>query len=182
MNATVEAPETIEAGYEAVKNLIYHQVHKFFARYGGDWDELLGEANLAFVQGHYQFIGGLTPSGKPIVDPYHVVIRRWVWFEMFEVMRTRIRRAPVLQTAEFFEETTAGTTDWNAGTFALELGDDARFAATLALYPPDEIDAVARAKGGEPRNYRSTIREHLENLGWREERIAAAFAEIKEAL
>lgn len=176
----IGAPATIDEGYETVKNLIYHQVHKFFERYGGDFDELLAEANLAFVQGHRQFIEDAAAS-KP-TGTYHSTIRNWVWYEMFEQMRTRLRRGSIVQISEFFDDTTK-TNPWDTGIFVAELSNDARYAVMLVLDPPEEIKRVAEAKGGEPRNYRSTVRVHLEeDLGWKEGRIAAAFMEIREAL
>jgi len=65
----------------------------------------------------------------------------------------------------------------------MDLDDDARLVVDLALDPPEEIARVAEDKGGTPRNYRSTIRQHLRyNDGWDAERVAAAFGQIKAAL
>ena len=182
MNATETfEPKNIEAGYEQVKNLIFHQVHKFFAQYGGDFDELVGEANLAFVRGHNEYATGHTATGLTIDDPYHVVIRRWVWFSMFDAMRARLQAKAVTQPAELTENIPAEER-WDAKDYTAGLGADAYTAAMLVLRPPEEIEAVAQAKGGEPRNYRSTVRAYLGNLGWDEGRINRAFAEIRETL
>jgi hypothetical protein len=178
-------PHDPNDAYELVRNLVFHQVHKFRRRYGGEFDELVCEANLAFVKGHAQFTTGKTATGKTITDPYATEIRRWVWYEMFDAMRTRLRRkaiAPMVAIKEG-QEFPDRLPEWDVSSWAAELGPDARLAVELVLNPPAPIENTAEAKGGEPRNYRSTVRAHLAaDLGWSTKRINAAFEEIRRAL
>ena len=86
------APTDPGDGYALVKNLIFDQVHKFRGRFGGEFDDLVGEAHVAFMKGHTQVLTGATATGLPITAPYATEIRRWVWYELFDAMRTRVRR------------------------------------------------------------------------------------------
>ena len=180
-----ETPKDAGKGYCLVKNLIFDQVHKFRRRYGGDVEELTGEANLAFVKGHKQFITGYQAKGKAFTDPYATVIRRWVWYEMFDNMRTRLRRNSITKMEGFIEgqEFPSRAIEWDVVEWTDELSDDARMIAELILDPPENIEDTATKMGGEPRNYRSTVRAYLQgDLGWKPERISDAFSEIRRAL
>ena len=60
--------------------------------------------------------------------------------------------------------------------------EDAKTVISLVLDSPAELMAMAEGKGGQPRNWRSTIRTHLQDIGWAASRIAASFEEIREAV
>jgi len=180
--AVTTPPTNADEAYKLVKNLIFHQVHKFRNQYGGEFDELVGEANEAFVRGHQQFCRGTSPTGRVIEADYGTEIRRWVWYTLFDKMRTRVRRQnhtpmEAICDRDFAAPATTHNTEW-----AEELSDDARYAVELVLHPPEAIEATAEAKGGEPRNYRSTVRQYLRTQGWAVARVNEAFSEIKGAL
>lgn len=178
-------PTDIDEGYALVRNLIFDQVHRFRRRYGGDVDELVGEANLAFVRGHEQFVGGVMKNGQPIRTEYHRHIRYWVWYELFDAMRARLSRhalVAIVPVADYGDYNLAAPAGFDAMEFADELSEDARYVAQLVLDPPVAVSRVAVAKGAQPRNFRSTIRDHLKDRGWANARINAAFGEIKETL
>lgn len=179
-------PHDANQAYELVSNLIFDQVHKFFRRFGGDFDELVGEANLAFVTGHRQYIDGVRPNGEQITHPFAVEIRRWVWFELFDAMRSRLRRennAKMLSMESMELDVPAkNSTKFKVKEWVAGLGEDAQYAVELVLYPPEEVETTAEARGGTPRNYRSTVRAYLTAEGWKPARINKAFDEIKEAL
>lgn len=183
--ATLETPKptTADQGYAMVRDLIFDQVYKFQRRYGGDRDDLAGEAHVAFMKGHQQYMRGTTPSGDAIEHSYAVEIRRWVWFEMFDAMRLRVdrkSRAKMMPLGDY--DAPSPELDFNVMDFVEDLSADARVAARMVLGPPAEVAATAAAKGGTPRNFRSTVRAYLADWGWKPARINAAFDEITEAL
>jgi hypothetical protein len=180
--STVDRPATADEGYALVRDLIFHQVYKFRRRYGGEVDELMGEANLAFVRGHAQFQGGRRRNGQPISIPYSIHIRYCIWFELFDAMRARLARKAKTRFVSLESCDPAARTDFDMMGFVDGLSADARYATQLVLDPPTSIATTAEAKGGEPRNYRSTVRTHLKHEGWETKRINAAFAEIQETL
>jgi len=181
-----QQPDDPGEGYELVKGLIFDQVYKFHNRFGGEIDDLTSEANVAFVMGHEQFCKGVRPNGTPLDTTYATEIRRWVWYEMFDQMRTKLRQYkanPVssLDAMEGFDVEDEQV-DFDAAGWAEELADDARYAVCLVLMPNPEVVATAVAKGGQPRNFRSTVRQHLTQEGWNPDRINNAFEEIRGAL
>lgn len=185
--ATMTPPETpTDPGeaYELVRGLIFDQVNKFQNRYGGDIDDLVGEAHLAFVQGHQEFITGKTLTGRDIKAPFATSIRRWVWYELFDAMRTRVRRSKIVQMTPIEEgqDFEAPAPGFKVAALAEGLSEDARYVMSLVLDPPPQIEKTAEAKGGEPRNYRSTVKQFLTAEKWRSARIDAAFDEVKKAL
>jgi len=178
------APKDPSLGYVLVEKLIFHQVHKFQYRFGGEFNELVCEANLAFVNGHAEYISGISPTGNKISCSYATQIRRWVWYRLFDAMRNRVRRqnqipiVPMIEDMDYEDMTPVfELTDWMEG-----LGPDAAYVADLALNPPPDIELIANSKGGQPRNIRSTIRVYLSDYLWEKERIDAAFDEVKAAL
>ena len=180
-----DAPIDANTGYNLVKGLIFDQVYKFRTRYGGDVEELTSEANLAFMKGHTQFIQGTRPNGKPLDTPYATEIRRWVWFELFDAMRARLQQKSQMTMVPYDDALAfpEKLPDFDIIAWTDGMGTDARHAVELVLNPPDLIEAEATAKGGSPRNYRSTVRAHLRNQEeWTVRRVNDAFAEIRRAL
>lgn len=181
---TQEMPGTVEEGYDLVKGLIFDQVYKFCNRYGGDMDELVGEAHVAFMKGHKDIT---RRKGDGRYGAYITEIRRWVWFELFDAMRVRLERernvtfTSTTDTEDTYVEPSAPTFDRDG--FMHVLSEDGQLVAELVLNPPEAVETVAMAKGGTPRNYKSTVRAYLKNdVGWAADRINEAFAEIMGAL
>lgn len=185
MDATLSAtPTTVEEGYARIQKLIFHQVHKFAKQYGGEFDELLGEAHEWFVRGHQQCERGVTATGLEITDDYPTVIRRWVWYGMFETMRLRANRNRIAPTValDVNEHDRAHGDKFDVNEFTDELSWRGRKIAKLILDPPPEMLKTINDKGGTPRNYRSTVRAHLMAKGWDAAWINEGFAEIKKVL
>jgi hypothetical protein len=182
----ITATDTLDeaACYEEVRDLVYHQANKFHAIFGGDFDEIESGANMAWLKGHRQFAGGMRPSGEVLDTAYHIEIRRWVWFELFDAMRTRAARATrgVLPEACGEAAYDFADTSFDDDLFARELGDDAAYVLRTVLEPPLCVMVKSQRKGGEPRNLRSTVRAWLRDCGWGTARINEAFEEIREEL
>lgn len=188
MTIVRETPATVEAAYTAVSDLIFHQVYKFKRTYGGDIEDLMGEAHVAFMRGHRA-----CEKGENTDPVYSTEIRRWVWYLLFDALRVRLERKRKVKFSttegkeEVFAEPEVSTFDRDG--FMATLSEDARYAAGLVLNTPPALDKVARGKGGSARNYKSTVREYLKapqlcppRLGWKQERVIAAFNEITEVL
>lgn len=191
MVKTPFAPETVEEGFDAVERLIYYQVHRFVQRYGGDFDELVGDAYEAFMKGHRDFVAGKTATGKPVTCAYPTVIKNWVWCELFDRMKVRLRRrnSAQIESPEIFDPADPCDSFKRAEltkSFVERvdaLGVDGTIATSLLLYPPPSIVIEFNEKGGTPRNLRSTVRAYLAaDLGWSAARITEAYADIKRVL
>lgn len=174
-------PATPEEGYASVRDLIFDQVYKFHRRYGGDVDDLTGDAHVAFMRGH-----AASLKANVTAEQYPTEIRRWVWYRgMFDAMRVRLERKRNVKfssTADQEDTYIAHTRTFSTDDFMDRLTPDGRIAASLVLTPPPEIEKCAAGKGGSPRNYKSTVRSYLRTMGWQNERINEAFEAIAGAL
>lgn len=176
---TNQTPTTPEAGWAEVENLVRATAWRFGDRYGGDRDELFGEAQVAFLKGHYHYHDVCPPH------PYHTEIRRWVWFELFDAMRLRLEQRARTRVDVAGEAVYAAPDDDHArfARLACEVSDDAAFVLGLVFAPPEGLGADIRGRGGEGRNYRACIRNYLRRAcRWSSRRINTAFDEIREEL
>lgn len=178
-----ETPKTLEDGFNKVRDLIFYQVHKFIRSYGGDFDDLFGDAQELFVIGHNQYLSGATATGMPLKFDYATTIRFEVWYGLFDKMRVNLthkRIVPCVPLEDY--DIPVSQCEFDTEEFIDGLSKDARTVADLVLNPPEDIFDVILEKGGTPRNYRSTIRAHLKANGWSSARVDAAFDEIKTVL
>lgn len=178
-------PVTAEEGYHRTHRVIFHQVHKMVDTYGGNFDDLLGEAYEYFMRGHNDYMRGTTSTGRVIDHDYLTEIRRHVWRGLFDSMRTRLdreRMAPCIPIDNNDHDRYKEVSDFRAEDFVAELTADGAYVAELVLNPPVVIVRDAEAAGGTPCKYRTTIRAYLRLMGWSALRVNEAFAEIKIAL
>lgn len=173
-----------EQRYESVKALIYKQVYKFAAQYGGDVDDLAGEAHIHFMEGDMRFTDGQTATGLDIEQPYHIVIKNHVWYGLFDTMRTRVRRQGIaaMQHAGEHDIDLADRAGLDVEVLRIDSGDDVKTVLDLVFDPPAAVAKESQAKGGTPRNIRSTIRTYLTKRGWTPERINSSFDAIQKEL
>lgn len=181
MNTTLERDVMTEC-YEDVQKLVAYTARKFARRYGGHLDDLLSDANSAFVRGHIAIM-----EGRMNAECYATEIRRYVWYDLFDRFRTNnglrnINKKPAKRLGDALAEVACPEEPQPLSELLEGLSEDAALAVELVLNTPAELAAVAEGKGGKPNNYRSTIRQHFKDLGWAAERINECFAEIKDAL
>lgn len=167
--------------YVDMERLIHATVWQFVRKHGGDVEELFSEAQMHFMECCQAWREGRNNSEDLAVE-----VRRWVWFGLFDTHRTRtghrrkVKRKMVTEGIEL-------VADYRGQGFDIvalcdQLSEDAAVVARLTLETPAELARVADAKGGEPRNLRSTIRAYLAGLGWAADRINESFDEIRRAL
>lgn len=147
-------------------------VGAFVRRYGGRFDDLLADASVYYMRAFESYTGDVNLEAH---------LRRWVWYGLFDEYRTRVRRSvahrevggEVLDTLV----DTMHCLDWTEG-----LSEDAATAVRLVLDAPADLLAMAKGKGDQPRNWRSSLRDYLGRLGWTAARITESFEEIRDAL
>lgn len=176
------AVRPIDETYQDVEKLIYHAVHKFYKSHGGDIDEMIGVANQVFMDSYEAFDAS---KGTFTGFLYLNITRRLQDLYWHEKRR---------KTMSLDSETEDGTTfagqvedyrtskDFDLMEFAEGMSQDAMEVLKLVLESPAELASVAMGKGGNPRNWRSTVREFLYGMGWSGERISESFEEISGAL
>lgn len=173
----MNTPETLEAGYAAVRRLIHHQAHRFCKQYGGDLEDVIGDAHLLFMRGHANHTRAEAGNYT-----YATRIRLCVWYGLFDAMRKQVQRRSKVSFTPINDEAlrVVAPREFSMCVFESGVSGDAAFAARLAIHPTPELKRMFAARGGEPRNMRSCIREHLLARGWPQERIRAAFEELAE--
>lgn len=173
---------SMEEGYEIVSKLIFHQVHKFVRDYGGDFEDVLGEAHELFMKGHDHYVGGVRTNGVKITHTYPTAIRRWIWYGLFDSMRSRLKRKSIATFEPLNGHETKPGSPFYVMDFVSSLSHDGEYVTELVLNPSEELAMTVEAKGGTMCNYRSTVRSTLRNEGWSKKRINKAFSEITKAL
>lgn len=173
--------------FHDVERLIHHTVNNFRRRFGGDYEELFGQAQIAYLLGFDAYCNGKNNS--PV---FETEIRRWVHYELFDRYRTEtgFRRVGGKEGNQrrVVAEEEMGTFVDDYGAFdRMELEDeltaDGRELLALVLDTPPALAAQAAGRGGNPNNWRACIKAWCrDHLGWTAERIADAWAEVQVAI
>lgn len=184
---------TAEDTYDEVRDLIYHTVWGIVRKHGGDFDDFLSEANEVFLTSYANFDGSC---------PFTNWLRQNIVYRLIDCVRgrcnerSRLRPEPndsvdgvpvwSLSGTERSDSAVDSVPDthstWRITELLEELGDDARTVISLVVETPSELNSIIQAKGDQPRNYRSSIRQYLAELGWTAARVAESFNEIRHAL
>jgi hypothetical protein len=171
MEATLNLNKEVMAEtYEDVKMLIYKTVHGFIKRYGGDFDELMAEANYSFVRN--------TPKHDESKGPYIAYVKFSIWNDLLSLQRASRRHCH----SELNDNTSSTVSPSRIPEIIEDLPSDAKFVALLVLEAPEELATMMLNEGGRPRGARRAIKQYLSNLGWTAEQVKRSFEEIGEAL
>jgi RNA polymerase sigma factor (sigma-70 family) len=183
-----------EETYLEVENLIRREVWRICKKWGGDFDELMSEANIAFLDAYDSFDGSSS---------FATWTRQIVWYKCVDLIRGRLTeqaryasnpgdetvgRIPCRVNGDathdrmLIEIPDRPHSTWKVQEMLEELTEDARIVVKLVVETPAELEAIARAKGGQPRNLRSSIRSYLAEAGWTAARIAESFNEVRQVL
>jgi len=173
----------MEDTYLEVENLIYHTVHDYLKSHSGDFEELVAEANLVFVKVYEVF--------DPSKGALSTLLVSSIWRRFIDIGRKKSNEKSVWSVSSNVDRGNGtledGLADHRVGEFnfiefATGLTEDAKLVMKLALESPEELAKEAIGKGDAPRNWRSSIRWHLYNLGWSVDRVASSFEEVRMAL
>jgi len=154
---------TTQQAYADVERLIVGVVANFHRKFGGDWGELMSDANLAFMQALKGY------------DPAKAKFTTWCQNTLQFVLRDRLRthRRPEVPVVHVEDPgaLAAAPEPFNLRKFAQNLGPDALTALRVAL-----------GADGPPERRKAALVRWLEEAGWCAARIAESFTEIADAL
>ncbi len=178
-----------EETYEEVRDLIYHMVHLFRRRHGGDWDELVAEANFIYAKAYR----GFDPdNGCPFTDYLCVSIYRGLLRckqkEMKEKQLVPISldmRTDTSDNAKLVDILPDLTPDISAIIRQIEeLPDDASIVIDLIISSPKEFLSVLLDSGPmyNVKCWRGILRRYLRKMGWTNRRVSESFDDIGNAL
>jgi len=182
--------------YEEVEMLVYSIVHKFKKKYGGDFEELLSEANYLFLlvyDSYCESIGEFTTwlhfrIWKGLLDHLGKDIK----------LRKNIIYGDLDSTGDYGKDSQDINNDFNQipqnkiqetcqqNHFMLNLKSylsmESKDVIRLVLDMPNDLLIMSMKKGNSPRNVKSSLRQYLKERGWKKTEINDCFSEIKEAL
>lgn len=142
---------------------------------GGEFDDLKGMAQAVLLTAYYTY--GKEATGIS----WKTWLRNWVRWELIDYMRSQLTTRKRYEYAEM--STVQRTYNENRFEQWLEgVSEDARTIVGLVVDGPEEFAMMVQARGGQYRNYRSSLREYLDAVGWSTSRVAAAFEDIRSAL
>lgn len=172
----------ISERYESIKLLIYKTVHQFKAKRGGDFDDMLSSAHMAFVDVFNRQLW------SPERGKWTTYIRLVVWNTLLDDELKRGKHNNRWQSGgetdlSEFEDKKQQRLDMQV--LLKELSDDAQLVLRMVLDTPVDIVQYARQKGGKehrPNSLRKAVFELLRDMQWEQNRVSSVFEEIREAL
>lgn len=165
--------QAAEETYLEVKPVILAAVRDIYKRFGGNFDDILSDANTAFLEAYESW------------EPEKSSFTSWLRLRIFSTTVNNLRHS-CRDHARYEHvddsQLTRPTGSFDPKSLLEELTEDARIVVQLTLETPAELEAVVRAKGGQPRNLRSSLRSYLAEMGWTACRIAESFNEVRRVL
>lgn len=161
--------------YDAMCSLIHYTVRKFQCAYGGMYEDLVGEANYMFVLA--------CRSHDAAKSKLSAWIHNRIWYGLLAQRRDEKKHTDNTISMRGYENDIQYTPDSFLLHFMEKITEESRDVVNLIVDTPDDMLQMALDKGGQPKNLRSSLRQHLHsNLGWTHSQIKESFREIKEAL
>lgn len=173
------AKRVIEETYADYEKLVYHTVHRFVGKFGGDFDEYISEANLTFMNAFEKFDRGRGYK----FSTYLVTAINNKLRSLRRADSNHAGRYNSLDVADDNGVSRAANVVYSgdSGYGFDDLAKDARTVLDLVLRAPAELRA-ATAFDGSAKEWKKALRGFLKFRGWDGERMDAAFEEIGEAL
>jgi len=181
MNATMTLREdALTETYYDVEKLIYDICWKFKGIYGGDFEELAAEANLAYIKAFNKFDGS---KGKFSTWLHFTIWKRLLNFRVNFTHPVRYGRTieyvEMIHPASMVHE----NTEHRFVDLLDEVKADAQEIINLFLDIPEVVQVRAIEKGGRAQNLRTSMKEYARHtLGWTHARIRETFQELTELM
>jgi hypothetical protein len=191
MPATISLSDAaVSQTYLENKHILDNLATHFHFKHGGDLDDLKGEADEYFMDAYKAFqdeviIKNERTKEKDYYSPFPIYLRMKVAFRFLDKARSLATKLRGYQQDFGYDvEWTADKKLFNLTVFMLDLSEDAKFVAWLALDPPKDVEIVAKQNKGPDFgcNVRAGIVSYLSDIGWDRHRIWGAFEEIQETL
>lgn len=171
--------EIIAETYKDVERLIIQIVWRFWRTYGGDLDDLMGQANLIFIAA---------------LDSYNsnrrTKLSTWIAFKikrgLYDYMRQGNGYKPTTRIDDdFVEKFPATNKNFSVMELLDEMEQDAYIVLQLFLETPRDVMVNILNKNGRIDHVQSAVQNRLRNrlrqMGWTVKRIRKAFEELKNA-
>lgn len=176
---TADEQDAITEAFNRVYDDIQATVYRFWEQYGGHLEDLSADANTIFLWAWNAY--PTRGAGMPLER----FVCRWVWAVLLDWRRselTYLSRVGGNRLGRKADTLPSRTSDYDPSGLEDSLGPDACYVLRMVLDAPEDLAAAVDAKGGEGRNWRSSLRAHLRDLGWAADRINTTFNQLREAM
>lgn len=149
--------------------------HRFRSRYGGEFDDWMGEAALIYMHAYESYDGSTKFS-------------TWLHYKVekgfLTIIRNRANRSAKMRQRCWSEKLGRCLKDdsFQFADFIEQLSQDATIIVELTINTPKKLRRCINATNAQPRTVRSSLRKYLRSLGWTADRISESFTEIARAL
>lgn len=163
-----------------MKGLVEQTATRWWRRHGGHLPDVLADAVWYF----YQAMEKYNRQPRTVTLARYVVYCVDQWLMDAKVAQVRRHKIAPMTSVEARAD---GGSGFAAPIIEMSdvwetISDDAKEVVALVLDTPQDLAKVIKAKGGLDRNWRSSIRNYLGDLGWASSRVSEAFAELREVL
>jgi len=159
-----------------VERLLYRTIHRFRKKHGGDFDDYLGLAHLAFMKAFAKHQNSIAQ--------FNTYVTYLLWRECQTLLRRTIKsqqQLPMvfngqtgLELNPLASVPNPAAPEFRLFHFVRQLSSDAQEVTLITVAQPDQHHR--------PEFVRRRVKRVLHTLGWKLPRIHAAFAEISNAL
>jgi len=166
----------IEQTYLDTQKLIYHIVWEFQKKYGGDFDELMGEANLIFMLTYHDYKKG---GAK-----FSTLLHTYITNGLKGKLRKNYRTPKINRNITNLEDIAVAHSENMVDVIDL-FQDDAKCVIELALNPDKAAKLLSMyyEKSRSRKGMTYYIKEYLkQDLGWNTKRITFVLKQIKKII
>lgn len=173
---TVAATDT----YNEVENLIFWTAHEFRKEYGGDIDELIGEARVIYWE-LYSELGRpyIRQKEKRFAQAVRYYIRVNLLSERRKQLYRQARGKVSIIDPEVMDASPQRQSNHWLVDFLDELSEDAATIVAIVLETPGFVWRIESGREDDPKKF---LWSYLRELGWTFARIDTGFEELEEAL
>ena len=180
MNNTALRKDTLKETYKDMEKLILKVTWRFQTRYGGEIDDLIGQANLLFIYAFDEY--DETKKTK---------LSTWLWHYINIGLWNYVKTENHKNNHISIDDEEVNINPQTSDSFSVielldELERDTLLIIRLFLETPNELIASVLDDGKQMNHIQGFMRRRLRNrlkqMGWTLRRISEAFEKIKEAV
>lgn len=168
-----------EETYLTWKPLLCKLVFRHQKKWGGDSEELMGEAHIYFCRAYASWLKGKDSKFGSYL--WTVVSRGLIEYERVNRAKRRTPETGLVNGWDW-EDSDVQDRALDLNALFVEASKDARSLLEMALCPPVNIRVMAPTRFRHPSGRRKTMWKYLLRMGWTVHRIAEAFEEVREGI
>lgn len=165
--------------YPLYEKLIYSTCWRFKKRFGGEFDELVGEANLIYVNEVKRYYETTMDSNKGEL-PLSSWLAQKIWFGLTNKRNRHENKWANMVEHDEEKHPTHESAARHFGFVDLmdELSSDAKHMVNMLLDSPPHLKALIEDNNDSMRTIKYTLTKYLKTRGWGVTRIKHTFREI----